>query len=58
MGERECRRAHSIKLADIDLEIFVESVEIRNLSKMTSYMAAHGTTAQVLSSTTLFTNLD
>ena len=47
MGEIECRRLHLIKLADIHLEIFVESVEIRILPKMMSYMAAHGTTTLV-----------
>ena len=34
MAEIECQRLHSIKLTDIHVIIFVESVEIRNLSKI------------------------
>ena len=58
MGKIEWQRLHSIKLADIYLEIFVESVEIRNLTKMKSHMAAHEMTALVPSFTAVFTNLD
>ena len=44
MGAIECRRSHSIKLADIHLEIFVESVGIRNLPKFWTYDFIYGST--------------
>ena len=58
MGEIECRRLHSIELTDIHLEIFVESVGIRNLAKLPPNVFKYGSSCDACLSTTNYHNLE
>ena len=52
MGEIEFRRPHSIKLADIHLKIFIESVGIQNLPQLCTNDVIYGSLWDATPSTT------